>query len=79
VRPTTSVTSLLVTGAASAVLLAMAPAAGAARPDDARLTDRLTSVVQTTEAPYGDPVPITVVLVSGTITGCTPASTSPRS
>ena len=72
-RPTKSVTSLLVAGAATAVLLAMAPAAGAApAPVMHGRLDRLTSVVQTTEAPYGDPVPIHVVLVSGTITGCTP-------
>ena len=72
-RPRKSVSILLAAGAAVAALVSAAPQAGAAPAPVMRgHLDRLTSVVQTTEAPYGDPVPITVVVVSGTITGCSP-------
>lgn len=66
--------SLLVSAAVAAPLLtvAAAPAAAATEPPWQGALDAVTSSVRVGTAPYGPPVPITYVVVSGTISGCTP-------
>lgn len=66
--------SLLVSAVVVAPLLvaAAAPAGAATAPPWQGALDAVTSPVRIGEAPYGPPVPITYVVVSGTITGCTP-------
>ncbi|HET7902377.1 MAG TPA: hypothetical protein VFL59_14435 [Candidatus Nanopelagicales bacterium] len=72
-RRTRIVSAAVALATVSIVAVASIAPAGAARAHRPRATiDRTTSTIGTTEAFFGDPVPVPYVNVSGTVRGCVP-------